>query len=441
MRICSKCKSEIPDHELFCPFCGEEVQLVANYETMESRAHIERKKQQERERIERERAELAARELRLKKRQREKRMKTTLIVIILLIGVIIAGFALNMQKHNTSFDYQYRKAMECFQEQDYDDALVYIQKAMKLSPDSADGGVLLGKIQEQLNHDDAAATAYETVIRNHPDCEEAYDQLIPLYVKMKEYDRLQSTLSACTNASIREKFKDYITYEPTFSIEAGDYAETQTLMLTTNGDGDIYYTLDETEPTSASTRYTAAIELSEGKTVVNAVYISKKNISSKVISKTYTISVASPTAPKITPVSGVYTETDDGDDPEITIEVPEGYTAYYSFDQKATATSLRYTGPVSMRSGTHIFYAVLVSSSGKVGDVASATYVYNKTTSTSTQSSSEKNSSASDDDSNKNTSDTQKSYDDEYIQVDSLSGDTSDEGDSNGGNVSSSEEN
>ena len=36
MRTCPNCQAEFADHEVFCPVCGQEVQLVADFVTMES---------------------------------------------------------------------------------------------------------------------------------------------------------------------------------------------------------------------------------------------------------------------------------------------------------------------------------------------------------------------------------------------------------------------
>lgn len=378
MRNCSKCGAVIPAGELFCPKCGAEVQLVANYETMESRAHIERKKQLEKEARERELAEQAAREQREKKRKLQKRIRIISVSVFMVAALIIAALCINTVLHNNSFDYQYTKAAECYENKDYSNALNHIEKAVSIEPQSEKGGILLGRVQEALDRPLKAVSAYETVIQYHPESEEAYSLLIPLYIELELYDELQALLSACKVGSILEQYGDYITYEPVFSLESGEYTGKQTLELSVEGNGDIYYTLDGTIPSADTLRYTDPIELDEGTTIVNAVYINTRNISSEMVTGKYQITAASATAPKITPASGVYTASYDGSDPKITIDVPEGYTAYYSFDEKATEKSLRYSGPVSMRSGTHIFYAVLADKDGNLSDIGSATYIYNK---------------------------------------------------------------
>ena len=61
-------------------------------------------------------------------------------------------------------------------------------------------------------------------------------------------------------------------------------------------------------------------------------------------------------------------------DTSIYVIVPEGCTAYYAFDERPTVNSTEYTGPVSMKAGTHIFYAIIQDENGKVSAAASATY-------------------------------------------------------------------
>ena len=61
---------------------------------------------------------------------------------------------------------------------------------------------------------------------------------------------------------------DYFLRAPQFSIPAGKYTEDQTLILTTETAGaSIYYTVDNSEPTIASTLYTSPILINKTQTV------------------------------------------------------------------------------------------------------------------------------------------------------------------------------
>ena len=73
---------------------------------------------------------------------------------------------------------------------------------------------------------------------------------------------------------------------PTFSVAEGTYDAAQSITLTAD-EGDIYYTLDGTEPTGASTKYTTAIVLDKcGSYTIKAIAISSDN-ESPVASATY----------------------------------------------------------------------------------------------------------------------------------------------------------
>lgn len=81
---------------------------------------------------------------------------------------------------------------------------------------------------------------------------------------------------------------------PVFSIPSGRYTEAQNVAISCETEGaSIYYTIDESEPTAASTPYSEAINISST-TTLKAVAV-KDGESSAVITATYTILTVTPT--------------------------------------------------------------------------------------------------------------------------------------------------
>ncbi len=82
---------------------------------------------------------------------------------------------------------------------------------------------------------------------------------------------------------------------PVFTPVEGEYTETQSVTITcATGGATIYYTTDGTEPTSSSTPYTTAIEVS-ATTTIKAIAVKAGLENSDVATATYTISVPDPT--------------------------------------------------------------------------------------------------------------------------------------------------
>ena len=88
--------------------------------------------------------------------------------------------------------------------------------------------------------------------------------------------------------AIYKKVDESEVLAPAFSVATGSYYGAQSVEITCATDGaEIYYTLDGSAPTSSSTKYTAAISISETKTL-KAIAIKGEN-SSSVTEATYTI--------------------------------------------------------------------------------------------------------------------------------------------------------
>ena len=168
------------------------------------------------------------------------------------------------------------------------------------------------------------------------------------------------------------------TLAPTFAPEEGTYNEVQEITLSSETGGDIYYTTDGTDPTAETgTKYGEPILIqTEGEFEIRAIAVNANGIPSTVSSAVYTIEFPIEDAPAVTPSTGQYTEPT-----QITITVPEGYTAYYTMDGSTpdpeSSSTEQYTGPVNMPENTQtIFNAILVNDqNGKATEVTTRNYI------------------------------------------------------------------
>ena len=108
------------------------------------------------------------------------------------------------------------------------------------------------------------------------------------YYAQSGSERFRYYTSAQKAIALYKKVDPNAVVEPVFTLAAGEYYGTQSVEITCATAGaEIYYTLNGTDPTSASTKYTGAISIAST-TTVKAIAVKGAN-SSTVVSATYTI--------------------------------------------------------------------------------------------------------------------------------------------------------
>jgi len=119
------------------------------------------------------------------------------------------------------------------------------------------------------------------------------------------------------NIELKGTFVDETTVSaPTFLLAEGTYYGTQSVMITTlTDDANIYYTLDGSTPTSASTLYTGVISVSSSKTI-KAIAVKAGMNNSTVETSTYTIIPSIPAVNAKDYSNGYFVKVTDVDDLE-----------------------------------------------------------------------------------------------------------------------------
>jgi hypothetical protein len=157
---------------------------------------------------------------------------------------------------------------------------------------------------------------------------------------------------------------------PTFSPKAGAFELPLPVSVgTTTLSANIYYTLDQTIPTTASNIYTSPITVT-APTTIKAIASANNYLQSSIASATFTLPTQTP-APIFRPAGGTYTSSQ-----QVALtDADTSATIYYTLDGSTpTTSSTVYTTPITVATNTTI-NATAFDSTRKNTDLATAAYV------------------------------------------------------------------
>jgi tetratricopeptide (TPR) repeat protein len=232
---CSKCGAEIKVGSVYCYQCGNEAQLVPDYNKYEDdlfasvkeeeekrQAAEEKKRQQERRRKEQQL---------LQEQQKKKDQKRLVLTILLLVvaAAAIAGIAVGITrtKQNNSYEYQLKQAQNAYDRREYEQAMMYANRALQLSPDSMDAMYELGRAYNASGQTEDAIESFEQLILEDPLGQSAIyssalKQLLKLLSDSGNYDRIAQLYEQALPGTA-SLFSAYIIASVTFSEESGTY--------------------------------------------------------------------------------------------------------------------------------------------------------------------------------------------------------------------------
>lgn len=300
-----------------------------------------------------------------KSRSHFKKHKFKWLVALAMIAVSVCIFLCV----NNSYLVQYSLARRAYEHEQYSRALEYADKALTISPDKGKAVILLSQILKEQGDLPGAIKVLEGSLHDHKDSSGYYGQLIALYEEAAKPDKIKRLILKADFPAIREDFGEYLCPDPEISLNTGIYDKVQSVSIEKKEGIRYYYTLDGSQPTKDSPLYQKPIFVGGGVTELYVMGENAYGITSDVLYRKYTVILETPEAPEIWPQSGSYDR-----DTNIIVKVPDGFTAYYAFDEYPTEDSTEYTAPVKMPTGEHTFYAVLVGVNNKVSEVASQSY-------------------------------------------------------------------
>lgn len=386
---CPKCGRDLVEGKLLCEYCGEEITMVPEFDIeLETEIHknlsnmVEDISLHDDEEYVEEFLEEGddfkehLRDLFLHKDNQNGKKGRTLLpffaiaISILLIFVIVVPKMKQVIQEN-SYEYQYNKAIECATIDHYDEAAIYLERALALNPTDINSRFLLAKYYDKSGQSQSAILVLSELLELETERkEEIYDLLLKILETRQEYEKMGEILKKCKIQRIVSKYNKYAALEPEFNKEEGVYEELISITMKGNSEGFVYYTLDGSTPTKNSMVYESPILLESGDYVIKALFVNMYGIESDVITKTYYINMLTPDEPDISLESGSYNEPQ-----MIEIYHADDTKIFYTMDGTVpTEKSIRYTEPLEMPYGVSNFAIVAINEAGVHSNIVKRTF-------------------------------------------------------------------
>lgn len=373
---CPNCGEELKQGYLYCEKCGEEIKFVPDFEpeiensiieTLSAVAEelspsIEEVIQQEEEEFVIESSKKVG-----------KRVVLALLFFAFFVALVFRfGFSKETMSQGNRLEQQIENAKAEYNQKNYEQAASLYEKVLKTER-NAELLISYADCLFEMNENEQALSNYYAAIELEPDNTMAYARIIAMYEAQEDYEEINRLLLASNNDKIQAEFQNYIVFDPVFSYSGGVYKKVVPLKITAPTTGEVYYTLNGTDPMKYGILYTSPMFLKSGTYYVKAVYINDYGICSNVVEAKYEIEGTLPEAPQIALQSGRYTTPQ-----MITVTVPEGCAVYYTTDGTIPdENSFIYGEPIPMKEGVTNYHFVAVSNEGVHSEVVARSYQLN----------------------------------------------------------------
>ena len=365
---CINCGAEIKTEFNICPYCGKSLQMVPDYSIydeedinviIEGAKELEIKKSKglsKKEREQREKEKQKALELMKQKKTKMTIVITAVACVLLLVFGVVAKVIIDNVNEN-SFDYQMKIADSAMFKGDIDSAEKYYLKALSLEADNVSVRLELADLYLKKDNESEAIRLLMEAVKLEPTNTSAFGMLLDIYEDNDDLDSILALKKDVTDEKVLNLFSKYIVEAPSSNLPGGTYSDNVKLKLFAKKGFEIYYTLDGSNPKTNGTLYKNAFEIiGDGMHTLKIVAKNSLGVYSEVITETFVISYEAPADPVVTPDGGTfYAPT------YVYISVPEGCTAYYTWDRTApTIFSSMYLSPILIPEGYNVLSVIIV---------------------------------------------------------------------------------
>ncbi len=299
------------------------------------------------------------------------------IVVIIAVVIVFTLGGDDEPKTKTFADY-YSSAETAYNTGDMDKSLEAAYEALELIGSDADEikvRKLIHNIYIQQNFTGAIYLQnVETLIALGDTSEDYYGAIVGKYIEEKNTELLMKLMENVGEDKAKEYLGDKFVEAPVANQEPGQFINVVALEITANKGCKIFYCIND-DISKNALEYKGEIVIKEvGEHVVTAYAVSELGIPSFAVEYTYNVTEGENAGPVVTPASGIYTEPT-----QITIQVPEGGKAYYTYTkdgEKPTQSSTEYKEPVDMLMDAEIFMAIVVDKYGNVSEATKVQYKF-----------------------------------------------------------------
>ena len=268
---CPNCGYEMSDEHLYCEKCGNEIQIVPDFEPELENSITETLSTVGEEiegRVDTEKPLTSPKSSGHSSKTTSGKNSMVACLVIFVIVVLLTIFSGVFLYQRYSVNYQISRAGKYAERGKYAEAASYLERALKLEPGQtnvvlalANDYYLCGEKQKAL---ELLLKHIDTVVLETEEKEVVYEKIIALYEEEERYEEINSLLLKCENVEVQTRFQQYMAMTPEFNYIAGSYDKIIPLKISVNTTGTIYYTLDGSDPDENSMIYTSPIFLESG---------------------------------------------------------------------------------------------------------------------------------------------------------------------------------
>ncbi len=370
---CPNCGANVPDGLVYCPKCGEEVQIISAVDDLEDEILRElvddNNHGKPRENVT---AGAAKENNRIKEsRSRQLWLRILVIVVIAAAAAVIGVFGYTRSQ---SPERLLARAQAKYEQSDYERAWELLDKLLEKDAGNMDAMILAGQVYAAASDYENAESMFLRAIAFDPASADAYEGLLRVYDAQGMRDEILALKKTVTDEKILALFDDFVTPEPEILVQSGTFDDYFTVGINAPKNSlTVYYTLDGTVPTRNSMLYVSPVEISDqGLTTLTAVCMDEDGNYSEPVSAEYLVELTPPDMPVATPDGGEFSTQE-----TVTVTAPDDTDVYYTWDNsEPDINSDLYTEPIYIPEGNHVLSLVAVDSRGIYSNVLKCNFIY-----------------------------------------------------------------